>query len=109
MLNLEKIIYNILNSKAQKKLVILLTIIAFVLSLMMFPTKLVLAKMLPGKSDNTFSIYVDTPAGSSIEQTKAVSSCVIDFLKKEKEVMNIELFLGQGIHLIMQVLLRELV
>ena len=99
MHNLESFIYNILNSNGKKRLVIILTAAAFFLSLMMFPTKLVLAKMLPGKSDNTFSVYVDTPAGSSIEQTKAVSSCVIDFLKQEKEVMNIELFLGQGIPL----------
>lgn len=99
MKNLESFIYAILDSKAKKKLVILLTAAAFFLSLLMFPTKLVLAKMLPGKSDNTFSIYIDTPTGSSIEQTKEVSSCVIDFLKKENEVMNIELFLGQGIPL----------
>jgi len=97
--NLESLIYGILDSKLKKTLIILLTIVAFFASLMMFPTKLVLAKMLPGKSDNTFSVYVDTPTGSSIEQTKTVSSCVISFLKKEKEVMNIELFLGQGIPL----------
>ena len=96
---LENLIFNILDSKFKKTLVIILTIVAFVLSLMMFPTKMVLAKMLPGKSDNTFSVYVDTPKGSSIVQTKEVSECVIDFLKKEKEVMNIELFLGQGIPL----------
>jgi len=99
MKNLESLIYNILNSKTKKKMVILLTIIAFFLSLLMFPTQMVLAKMLPGKSANTFSIYVDTPAGSSVSQTKEVSSCVIDFLKKEQEIMNIELFLGQGIPL----------
>ena len=99
MKNLESFIYTILDSKAKKKLVIVLTAAAFFLSLLMFPTKLVLAKMLPGKSDNTFSIYVDTPSGSSIEQTKEVSGCVIDVLKKENEVMNIELFLGQGIPL----------
>ncbi|MFK5975404.1 MAG: efflux RND transporter permease subunit [Sulfurovum sp.] len=99
MKNLEDFIYSIIDSKTKKRLVIILTIVAFVLSLLMFPTKLVLAKMLPGKSDNTFSIYVDTPTGSSIEQTKAVSSCVIDFLTKEPEVMNIELFLAQGIPL----------
>lgn len=99
MKNLESFIYNILNSKGKKRLVVVLTAAAFFLSLLMFPTKLVLAKMLPGKSDNTFSIYIDTPTGSSIEQTKAMSSCVIDFLKKEQEVMNIELFLGQGIPL----------
>ncbi len=99
MSKLEGIIFNILNKKSKKTLVIVLTIAAFFGSLMMFPTQMVLAKMLPGKSANTFSIYVDTPTGSSIEETKQMSSCVIDFLKKEKEVMNIELFLGQGIPL----------
>lgn len=99
MHNLESLIYNVLNSKFKKKLVVLLTAAAFFLSLLMFPTKLVLAKMLPGKSANTFSVYVDTPAGSSIDQTKSVSACVIDILKQEKEIMNIELFLGQGIPL----------
>jgi len=99
MKNLESLIYAILDSKFKKTLIIVLTAAAFFLSLLMFPTKMVLAKMLPGKSDNTFSVYVDTPKGSSIEQTKAVSSCVINILKKEKEVMNMELFLGQGIPL----------
>jgi multidrug efflux pump subunit AcrB len=99
MKQFENFIYDILDNPSKKKLVVILTAAAFFLSLLMFPTKMVLAKMLPGKSDNTFSIYIDTPTGSSIEQTKAVSSCVIDFLKKEDEVMNLELFLGQGIPL----------
>lgn len=99
MKGLESFIFNILNSKLQKTLMIIATIVLFFLSLLMFPSKMVLAKMLPGKSDNTFSIYVDTPTGSSIEQTKAVSSCVIRFLKTEEEIMHIELFLGQGIPL----------
>ena len=99
MKKLENFIFGILNEKKKKKLVVVLTAVAFFGSLLMFPTKMVLAKMLPGKSDNTFSIYVDTPTGSSIEETKRVTSCVIDFLKKEEEVMHIELFLGQGIPL----------
>lgn len=99
MKKLEQFIYTILDKKSKKMLVIVLTVFAFFGSLLMFPAQLVLAKMLPGKSDNTFSIYIDTPSGSSIEQTKNVSSCVVDFLQKEKEVMNIELFLGQGIPL----------
>ena len=99
MKGLERFIHAILQSKTKKRMVIILTAVAFFLSLMMFPTKLVLAKMLPGKSDNTFSVYVDTPTGSSIEQTSKVSECVLDILKDEKEVKNIELFLGQGIPL----------
>ncbi len=99
MKNLENFIYAILESKFKKKLVIFLTAAAFFLSLMMFPTKMVLAKMLPGKSANTFSIYIDTPKGSSKEQTKEVSDCVTGILTQEKEVMNMELFLAQGIPL----------
>ena len=99
MKKFENFVYGILESKKKKTLVIILTILAFFLSLLMFPTKMVLAKMLPGKSDNTFSIYVDTPTGSSIEQTSKVNQCVIEVLQKEKEVMNLELFLGQGIPL----------
>lgn len=80
-------------------MVIVLTAVAFFASLLMFPTKAVLAKMLPGKSDNTFSVYIDTPTGSSIEQTKKITSCVSNILSKEHEVMHMELFYAQGIPL----------
>ncbi len=95
----ENFVFGILDNPKKKKMVLVLTAVAFVLSLLMFPTKIVLAKMLPGKSDNTFSVYVDAPSGTSIDQTNKVSQCVIDLFKKEKEVMNIELFLGQGLPL----------
>jgi multidrug efflux pump subunit AcrB len=70
--------------------------VALVLSIMMLPAKLVLAKMLPGKSANTYSIYVDTPSGSSIEETKKVTECIVSILQKEREVTDIETFLGEG-------------
>lgn len=92
----ENFVYNILNSKSKKLLVILITLGFLIGSIMMFPTKIVLAKMLPGKSTNTFSVYIDTPSGSSIEQTQKVASCVTDILQKEKEVTDIEVFLAQG-------------
>ncbi len=92
----EKIIYSILNSKFKKFLVLFVTLLAFVGSVMMLPTKIVLAKMLPGKSANTYSVYVDTPTGSSIEQTKKVTVCVNKILEKEKEVKDIETYLGLG-------------
>jgi multidrug efflux pump subunit AcrB len=71
-------------------------VIAFVVAIMMIPTKLVLAKMLPGKSANTFSIYVDTPENSSAQQTSEVTSCILEYFKKEQSVMNMEVFLAQG-------------
>ncbi len=92
----ENFVFNILNTPSKKVLVIVLTLVALVASIMMIPTKLVLARMLPGKSANTFTVYVTTPAGSSIAQTKKVSECVIKHLQKEKEVTDIEPFYAQG-------------
>ena len=92
----ERFIYRIISSRFLKFLVIILTLVALGASVMMLPTKVVLAKMLPGKSANTYSIYIDLPTGSSIEETKKVNSCVVDIMKKEKEVLNLESFLGEG-------------
>ncbi len=99
MHKLEDLVYWILQSKKRKFLVIVLTLVALVLSVLMIPADLVKARMLPGKSANTFSVYIDTPTGSSKEQTKKVSQCVIDILKKEKEITDMELFIGEGIPL----------
>ncbi len=92
----ESFVYNILNSPSKKIVVILATLLALVGSIMMLPTKTVVARMLPGKSANTFNVYVTTPAGSSLEQTKKVSRCVVNFLAKEKEITDIEAYLAQG-------------
>ena len=96
MKKFENFVFNILGSHAKQWLVIVVTLVALAASIMMLPTKLVLAKMLPGKSANTFSIYVHAPTNSSIEQTRAVTQCVLGVLKKEKEVTDIEAYLGQG-------------
>ncbi|MBE0491856.1 MAG: efflux RND transporter permease subunit [Sulfurospirillum sp.] len=92
----ENLIYTILESKMKKFLVIFLIALAFIGSVMMFPSKIVLAKMLPGKSANTFSIYVDTPSGSSFLQTTQINECVVDVLKKEESVKDIEIYNGMG-------------
>jgi multidrug efflux pump subunit AcrB len=95
----ERFVYFILRSRVLKLLVIVLTAGAFFGTLLMFPSKAVLARMLPGKSANTYSIYIDTPTGSSIVETRKVTSCVIDILKKEKEILHMETFFAQGIPL----------
>lgn len=92
----EKFILNVLNSPSKKLLMIVGTLVIFFASLLLLGFEVVLAKMLPGKSDNTYTVYIDTPTGSALYQTEKVSNCVIEILKKEKEVVDIELFLGQG-------------
>lgn len=93
---LEDFIYAVNGEHKKRLIVIIATFVILGLSIMMLPTKLVLAKMLPGKSANTYSIYVDTASGSSIAQTSEVTGCILDILKAEEEVINAEVFLGQG-------------
>jgi len=93
---MEKFIYKILSKKRHKFIVILLVILAMIGAVMMLPSKLVLARMLPGKSANTFTIYVDTAIDASIYQTQAVTKCVVSELTKEESVTDMEVFLGQG-------------
>ncbi len=93
---MEKLIYKIITSRFNRILVILLTIAAMGGAVMMIPSKLVLAKMLPGKSANTFTIYIDTPIDSTVKQTQMVDECVLNILKKENEILDMETYIGQG-------------
>ena len=86
-----------IKNSLERKLILAATAIALVLSVLMIaPTKLVLAKMLPGKNNTTFTVYTTLANGSSVYQTKEVTDCVVGFLKQEKEVLNLEVFLGEG-------------
>jgi len=99
MKRFESFVYHILDDRSRKMMVILLTLAALGASIMMLPSKIVKAKMLPGKSDNTFSVYIDTPVGSSKEETYKVGRCVIEHLEKEPEILNMEMYAGMGIPL----------
>lgn len=86
-----------IQSKAQRRFILIATLIAFILSVLMIaPSKMVLAKMLPGKNNDTFNIYATLANGSSVEQTKQVTDCIVGYLQKENEVLDIEVFLGMG-------------
>ena len=93
---MEKFILSIISSPRNKWIVTAIVILSMAGAVMMIPSKLVLARMLPGKSANTFSIYVDTATNASIRETKTVTTCVVDYLKHEKEITDMEVYLGQG-------------
>lgn len=92
----ENYLLEILNSPKKKQMVLWGTLIAFILAVALIPTKLVLAKMLPGKNNDTYSIYIDLPNGSSIEQTRQVSDCTVGIIQQEPEALDTEVFLGSG-------------
>ena len=93
---MEERIYKIVSSKAQHRKVGFIVLGLLIFAVMMIPTKIVLAKMLPGKSANTFTVYIDTATNSTINQTREVAECVVDVFRNEEEVLNMEIFLGQG-------------
>lgn len=93
----ENAVFTGIQSSKQRKIILFGTLIAFILSILMIaPTKLVLAKMLPGKNNDTFTIYATLANGSSIQQTKQVTDCIVGFVQKEDEVTDTEVFLGTG-------------
>ncbi|WP_373003776.1 efflux RND transporter permease subunit [Sulfurimonas sp.] len=93
----EDAVFNGIQSGTQRKIILFGTLIAFILSVLMIaPSKMVLAKMLPGKNNDTFNIYATLANGSSVEQTKNVTDCIVGYIQKEDEVLDIEVFLGMG-------------
>lgn len=92
----ENYLRNVLETPKKKRRILWMTLAAFVISVALIPSKIVLAKMLPGKNSDTYNIYLDLPVGSSIEQTSRVGECVTQILQKESQVIDIEVFLGSG-------------
>ena len=87
----EKAVLDGIQSKAIRRMILISTLIAFILSVLMIaPSKMVLAKMLPGKNNDTFNIYATLANGSSVEQTKQVTDCIVGYVQKENEVVDIE-------------------
>jgi multidrug efflux pump subunit AcrB len=93
---LEQIIYNILENKSKKLLIYIVAVILFLGSILMIPTELVKAKMLPGKDSDTFTIYVDLPKGKSVTEAKEVTSCIASILMQERDVLSTSVFLAEG-------------
>ncbi|WP_457744661.1 efflux RND transporter permease subunit [Sulfurimonas sp.] len=93
---MKDLIYKIISSKKNQRKVGFIVLFFLIFAIGMIPTKIVLAKMLPGKSANTFSIYVDTATNATVKQTKEVLECVSSVLKKEENIRNMEMFIGQG-------------
>jgi multidrug efflux pump subunit AcrB len=93
---LEKLIYSTIQTPLRRTLVYLVTLAIFIGSVMMIPTELVKAKMLPGKDSDAFSVYIDLPKGSSESQTREVTTCIANELIKEPAITNISTFLDEG-------------
>ena len=85
-----------LESRMKRGIFILSLVALTVGAIMLMPTKVVLFKMLPGANKNTFNITIDLPTGTSIQTTKEIVSKIENRLKTEKDITDMESFIGMG-------------
>ena len=58
------------------------------------PLKLVTVKMLPFDNKSEFQVIIDTPEGTTLEQTASVAQALKDELVQEPEVTDVETYVG---------------
>ncbi|MFN0111968.1 MAG: efflux RND transporter permease subunit [Blastocatellia bacterium] len=63
-------------------------------SVSLFAFKLVRVKMLPFDNKSEFQIIIDTPEGSTLEQTAAVTREIADSISTAPEVVNYQMYVG---------------
>ncbi len=84
----------ILNNRAQRRLFFIIIGSLLLASFVLPGIGLVKFRMLPKADREQFFIYVDLPAGSSLEKTLAASQKLEDFLLKQPEVTMVQAYLG---------------
>jgi multidrug efflux pump subunit AcrB len=64
------------------------------LSVALFPLKLVTVKMLPFDNKSEFQVIVDMPEGTTLEQTAAVTREIGDYVRTVPEVTDYQMYVG---------------
>jgi multidrug efflux pump subunit AcrB len=63
-------------------------------AVMFIPMKLVKMKMLPFDNKSEFQVIIDMPDGTTLEQTTRVSQVLGEYLSRQPEVMNFQIYAG---------------
>ena len=73
---------------------LLAVVVLLLLSVVLFPLKLVKVKMLPFDNKSEFQVIVDMPEGTTLEQTAAVTREIGDYLRTVAEVTDYQMYVG---------------
>jgi len=93
---IESYVYGLLQSKTKKVLTMLFMLLALISSILLVTSELVKVKLLPNQYADNFTIYIDLPEGKSVYETKEVTSCIVQTLKKEDIITDMSIFLGES-------------
>ena len=69
-------------------------VLLLLISVSLFAFKLVRVKMLPFDNKSEFQIIIDTPEGTPLEQTAAVTREIADTIRTVPEVVNYQMYVG---------------
>jgi multidrug efflux pump subunit AcrB len=69
-------------------------VILLLLALALFPFDAVIVKMLPFDNKSEFQVVIDTPEGTTLEETAALTRDIGDFIRRVPEVTNYQLYVG---------------
>ncbi|MFO0754667.1 MAG: efflux RND transporter permease subunit, partial [Thermodesulfovibrionales bacterium] len=90
----EKNLRGLLESRGKRLAGLLLVLLLLGGSFLLVPLKLVTAKMLPFDNKSELQIIVDTPEGTTLEETAALTREMGDYLKTVPEVTHYQSYIG---------------
>ena len=93
---IESYVYALLQSKMKKIFALVVMLVALASSVWLVTSEHVKVKLLPNQFADHFMMYIDLPEGSSVYETKEVTSCIVKRLKSEKDITDMSVFLGQS-------------
>ena len=93
---IESFVYGLLQSRTKKIFTMLFMLLALVSSVFLVTSELVKVKLLPNQFADNFTIYIDLPEGKSVYETKEVTTCIVQTLKKEEIITDMSIFLGES-------------
>ena len=73
---------------------LVLVVVLLLASFSLFAFKIVRVKMLPFDNKSEFQIIIDMPAGSTLEETAAVTREIGDYIRTVPEVINYQMYAG---------------
>jgi multidrug efflux pump subunit AcrB len=64
------------------------------LAVLLFPLQAVIVKMLPFDNKSEFQVVIDTPEGTTLEETAALTRDISDYVRRVPEVTNYQMYVG---------------
>lgn len=85
-----------LRSRILSYIFLLFILLSLIVSFMLIYMRYVPIKMLPFDNKNELQIVIDTPEGTTLEETDRVARMVGDYLKTVAEVMDYQIYVGNS-------------